>query len=42
MPADKNAMKETINLYRNLKKFADKGFIFDYHVNGGPKRCRRQ
>lgn len=30
MPADKNATKETVSLYRNLKKLADKGFMFGH------------
>jgi mannan endo-1,4-beta-mannosidase len=30
MPADKNAEKETVNLYRNLKKLTAKGFLFGH------------
>lgn len=30
MPIDKKATKETINLYRNLKKIANKGFMFGH------------
>jgi hypothetical protein len=30
LPADKNATKETINLYRNLKKLTGKGFMFGH------------
>jgi mannan endo-1,4-beta-mannosidase len=30
MPADKQATKETVNLYNNLKKLAQKGFLFGH------------
>jgi len=30
LPSDKNATKETINLYHNLKKLAEKGFMFGH------------
>lgn len=30
LPSDKNATKETINLYKNLRKLADKGFMFGH------------
>jgi mannan endo-1,4-beta-mannosidase len=30
LPADKNATKETVNLYNNLKKLASKGFMFGH------------
>lgn len=30
LPADKNATKETINLFQNLKKLANKGFLFGH------------
>jgi mannan endo-1,4-beta-mannosidase len=30
LPADKNATKETVNLYKNLKKLAAKGFMFGH------------
>jgi mannan endo-1,4-beta-mannosidase len=30
MPADKDAAKETVNLYRNLKKLTAKGFLFGH------------
>ncbi|MGB3005845.1 MAG: glycosyl hydrolase [Chitinophagaceae bacterium] len=30
LPADKGATKETVNLYNNLKKLADKGFMFGH------------
>lgn len=30
MPADKQATKETVNLYNNLKKLAQKGFMFGH------------
>src|SRR5882762_9723108 len=30
LPSDKNATKETINLYNNLKKLAGKGFMFGH------------
>lgn len=30
MPSDKNATKETVNLYRNLQKLAEKGFMFGH------------
>lgn len=30
LPSDKNATKETINLYCNLKKLLDKGFMFGH------------
>jgi len=30
MPADKQASKETLNLYNNLKKLAEKGFMFGH------------
>src|SRR3954468_4860386 len=30
LPSDKNATKETINLYRNLKKLLNKGIMFGH------------
>src|SRR5258705_9854557 len=30
LPSDKNATKETVNLYKNLKKLAGKGFMFGH------------
>ena len=30
LPADKNATKETVNLYNNLKKLAEKGFMIGH------------
>ncbi|HLP38125.1 glycoside hydrolase family 26 protein [Lacibacter sp.] len=30
LPADKNATKETVNLYNNLQKLASKGFMFGH------------
>ena len=43
MPVDKKATKETIGLYRNLKKLMNKGFMFGhqddlaYGVDGNMK-----
>lgn len=30
LPSDKDATKETVNLYNNLKKLAEKGFMFGH------------
>lgn len=30
LPVDKEATKETVNLYNNLKRLAEKGFMFGH------------